>query len=293
MKNLFPVLVIIISFWGCHQEELKQAQTSRDSLFIESGVKDSLLNSYIGTINEVEGDLAAIREKETAISLTTKENPQLKRNQKEQIKEDIKTIRELMEVNLQKIDSLNNRLKKSGSKVSQLNKMVSFLREQLEAKEQVLASLNEQIRGLKDTVRTLRTTVNTLNTSVSNLTNENQKKTTVINEQTEKLNTAYYLVGTHDKLKKEGVLVKEGGLLGIGKSDKLSSTFDKASFMVVDITKIEYIPIKSKKAKLLSAHPVGSYRLEQDIKKTMYTQIFIIDPDKFWKASKYLVIVTD
>ena len=62
-------------------------------------------------------------------------------------------------------------------------------------------------------------------------------------------------------------------------------------FKTVDITQTNTIPINSKEAKLVTSHPSDSYKLQVENDKV--TNIVITDPDKFWKASKYLVILTN
>ncbi|MEZ4825231.1 MAG: hypothetical protein R3C61_02895 [Bacteroidia bacterium] len=63
------------------------------------------------------------------------------------------------------------------------------------------------------------------------------------------------------------------------------------AFTAIDITKVSSIPFDSKKAELLTSHPSDSYVFNQENKKI--TSLEITNPEKFWKASKYLVVVTD
>ena len=46
--------------------------------------------------------------------------------------------------------------------------------------------------------------------------------------------------------------------------------------------------------KIITSHPSESYTLEKDAaKKDKVKNIVITNPDKFWSASKYLVVVKD
>jgi hypothetical protein len=112
-----------------------------------------------------------------------------------------------------------------------------------------------------------------------------------IGTQTDKMNTAYYCFGTSKELKEKGVLTKEGGFIGIGKSEKLAADFNKDYFTKIDITLMKSVDLKSKKAKLVTTHASDSYKLEGD--KTSVDKLVITNAEKFWASSKYLVIVVE
>jgi galactitol-specific phosphotransferase system IIB component len=99
-------------------------------------------------------------------------------------------------------------------------------------------------------------------------------------------------VGTYKQLKTKNVVEKEGGIAGLGSSEKLKSDFNQEYFTKVDITKVQNIPLHTKKAELITAHPIGSYEFEKNDKKVI-TNLIITDPEKFWEASKYLIVMTD
>jgi hypothetical protein len=84
---------------------------------------------------------------------------------------------------------------------------------------------------------------------------------------------------------------KEGGFLGMGKDKVLEGDLNPESFTKIDITKLNIISINSKEAKLITNHPPDSYKLNKDIKGFVKT-LEITNPNRFWKSSKYLVIVT-
>jgi predicted nuclease with TOPRIM domain len=155
-----------------------------------------------------------------------------------------------------------------------------------------LAEKDKELAGLKEQLETLNATIETLHTSLDTMTAQHTVKTRVIAEQTTKLNTAYYAVGTYKELKEKKVLNKEGGFLGLGKEEVLKKDFNTEYFTMIDITKTTNIVIGNKKAKLLTTHPSDSYKMNQNDKK-VFTDITITNPEKFWKVSKYMVIVID
>jgi hypothetical protein len=89
------------------------------------------------------------------------------------------------------------------------------------------------------------------------------------------------------ELKDEGIVERQGGILGIGSTPVLRSDFAREHFTPVDIREIEYIPLESKKAELISVHPDESYHISGD---NQADTLFIEDPNLFWTATKFLVV---
>ena len=115
------------------------------------------------------------------------------------------------------------------------------------------------------------------------------KKT--IDDQTTRLHTAYYTTGTAKELESKKIITKEGGFLGLGKSKKMTPNVNNSAFTNIDITKTSTIPLEAKDAVVLTSHPSDSYTIEHKGKEV--SNLVITNPDKFWEASKYLVVVVD
>jgi hypothetical protein len=103
------------------------------------------------------------------------------------------------------------------------------------------------------------------------------------------MNKAFYVCGTYKDLKAKGLLTKEGGFIGIGKTETLTGNFSDNLFVQIDITQTNSIPVDSKNAKLISDHPEASYEFLRDADKKILS-IEIKDPALFWKSSKYAVV---
>jgi predicted RNase H-like nuclease (RuvC/YqgF family) len=208
----------------------------------------------------------------------------LSASQVDRINENIRSINDLMKENKEKIAALSKKLKSSNSKVAGLEKMLANLQTQVEEKDKQLAELNVKVTDLN-------TTVEQLNTNVTTLTTENTDKQKVIEDQTTRLHTAYYTTGTAKELETKKVITKEGGFLGLGKSKKMTPNVNNTAFTNIDITKTSTIPLQAKDAVVLTSHPSDSYTIEHKGKEV--SQLVITNPDKFWEASKYLVVVID
>ena len=69
----------------------------------------------------------------------------------------------------------------------------------------------------------------------------------------------------------------------------LRADFNRDYFTKIDIRVDKEIRLYSRYAKLLTAHPEGSYTLTQDANKQYILRI--TNPQQFWSASKYLVVM--
>ena len=66
------------------------------------------------------------------------------------------------------------------------------------------------------------------------------------------------------------------------------SRFTKDYFTTADMRKLRDIPFDSKKAKLLTKHPAGTYEMQKD--NEGYITLVITNPESFWSLSRYLVV---
>lgn len=286
-KILFYVLVASI-FVSCqntgNNEELEKLKAENARLQGEAYSRDSTINDYLMSFNQIQENLAVIREKENIITINAKSGNELQQDDRDKINNDIQLINELMEKNKKKIASLRKKIKNADLKIAEFEKMIAMLNEQL-------ADKDKEIAGLKEQLLALNFTIDKLNAKVDTLIEESEVKTEVINKQTDELNTAYYVIGTYKELKEHKILSKSGGFIGIGKTEKVQQDFDQNYFTKIDIRKSTEFPLNAKKAELVTAHPSDSYKLDTKDKKVV--KITITNPDKFWKASKYLVIKVD
>lgn len=286
MKKILLFISSVMVFTACHnyQADIDKLEGQKKELVASANYKDSTIAAFINDINEIESNLASIEVKQNKVALATA-NGELKARQIDRIKENITAINDLMKENKEKLASLNKKLKASGLKLGNLEKMVASLNEQIADKDKQLAELN-------DKVVTLNVTVAQLTDTVTNLTADNTSKQVMIDDQTTKLHTAYYTTGTAKELLEKQVLVKEGGFLGLGKSKVLKDNYNNTALNEIDITKTSTIPIDAKDAQVVTNHPTDSYTI-QHAGKEKISSLVITDPDKFWKASKVLVVVVD
>ena len=306
IKITLPVLLAIaLSTGACNQGKIDDLEKKNKALMESTQAQDSMLNDFMTAFNTFEDNLASIRNRENMIAMSN-DDPELRVDGKEQIIEDIQSINELLEQNRQIIDDLNARLKKAEGRSPEYRRMVGVLKKQLEEKDMQIASLKEELTDMSFTVASLNEKLENQNLVASNLRVDSRAQSgrissqdSLISLQQERidgqitdLNTAYYIKGSYKDLKNKNILTKTGGFIGIGKIKKLIPDFDDSGFTKIDITEINSIPVDdSKKVEIMTSHPSDSYMIAAQNKRV--ERIEITNPDRFWKSSKYLVIVTN
>lgn len=283
MKFLAVAMIAFAAFAAvsCGGPKEKEANPLADSLAGDNAnlkgeltEKEQALQDFVNGFNEIQANLDEIKAKEKIVSGNTQGGDV--KSKEEQIKSDIQAIYDLMSKNKSRIASLNKKLKNANTKIAGLEQMIANLEAQLNEKD-------AQITDLKNKVEQLNIELSNLTVNYENVTQESAVKT-------EKLNTAYYVIGTGKELKQKGVTEKEGGFIGLGKTTELKKDFNKDYFTKIDATQTTTIPIGAKKIKIITTHPSSSYKLvgEKPVEKLEITNV-----EDFWSASKYLVIVIE
>ncbi len=278
---LYTVLALFIgacntSSTDVNSPELDSLRAENERLKAEALAKDESIDEFLKSLNEIEENLNAIKEREKIVRISSSKLEN-QNTQQEQIAADINMIGQLLLENKNKIASLNKKLKAAGIKSAELEKIIEGLNKKLDEKNNEIASLKEELT--------------IANAALEKLFVEYNQRLEELDDKTGKLNTAYYVIGTKKELLEKGVITKEGGFVGIGKINKLKSDFNKEYFTKIDVTTTSSIPLLTKKASVITTHPSGSYKIEGS--KDKAEKLVIINSDDFWSASKYLVIIVE
>jgi DNA repair exonuclease SbcCD ATPase subunit len=288
MKKLIWILLIIPFFVACNQEKVKQLEMKNDSLVQQANFKDEAIGDFLQSFVDIQNNIDSIKAKEMMITEITEGKMELRKPAKDQINDDINSIYQLLIDNKEKVEKLRKKLGNSNYQIAQLEKMIDQLSKQLEERD-------AQVESLRVELEAMNIKVNRLSRDVNELSQQNRKKAEELKLQGEELDkktselfTAYYAAGTKKVLKENNIITKEGGFIGIGSTKKLKSDFNEDFFTKIDIRTTSAISIPGKKATILTNHPKDSYSIEGK----EGTQVLLIqDYEKFWKSSKYLVII--
>lgn len=270
---------VTVMFLGCQNKGKTESVLSQqqDSLQRIINQKDTQINDMVGTLNEIDEGFRQISEAENRVTIAQSGEGADKR---QQIKENMIFISRQMQRNRALIAKLQNQLKNSSIKGERLRQTIENLQKQMEEKDQQMQTFREQLDAKDIHISELDESINNLNTSVSNLAQESSRKSEVISNQDQQLNTAWYVFGTSKELKEQGIL--QNGKV-------LQGNFNKNYFTKIDIRNLRQIKLYSKSAKLMTTHPSSSYSLSKG-SDGQYV-LAITNPQIFWSTSKYLVVL--
>ncbi len=285
-KVVFAACICTVMLASCveNSKEYKKLKAQNDSLRIENTKASSEMDEILGTLNEVEADIQAIRDAENYLNIQQK-NGDLNKSNRQQIKDNMQLISETLKKNKQQISELEEKLSKSGIQSAALKKTISRLSSELDQKANMILALQEDLAQKNIRIQELDEIVTSLNENVETLSTQTAAQTEKLKEQDKTIHTAYYCFGTSKELKEQKIL-SGGGLFS--KSKVLQNDFNKDYFISIDIREVKEIPLFAHKAKLKSNHPADSYQFDKDEDGNMILRI--IDEKLFWSLGKYLVI---
>jgi DNA repair exonuclease SbcCD ATPase subunit len=289
MKHLFITFSAFLLLASCGGNEaeltaqLESLKQENAELKIETeqlDEKEALLTEYSQFIMDIQNNLNSIRDKENTV-LVPQSSEGIQQSA-ESIKSDLQQLGALLAENKRKIASMNSKLKNSNGQLNGLEEVIRNLTKQAEERE-------VKILGMKSELSDMGVAFDELMAAYENnlavIANKNER----IEEQEMALHTAYYAYGSKSELKENKVITSEGGVIGLGKTKKLRDDFNKKYFTEINTKEVKEIVLGVSKADIITTHPAGSYELVENEK---VEKIIILNPDKFWSVSKYLVIVT-
>lgn len=280
MKKLMFISACLLAMTSCNDGKPKvdtEAIQRVDSLNQVIAQKDSEINDMLSTFGEIEEGFREIAEAQNRVAVAKSGEGA---NSKERIRENIQFIQNTMKQNRELINKLKQQLRESNMKGDALRKLVDSMQQQLEEKELQLQQMRALLDEKEIQIMNLDEKVANLNSDVANLTTETNQRAETISTQDKQLNTAWFVFGTKNELKEQQILV-DGKVL--------QSSFNKEYFTKIDIRVDKEIKLYSSSAQILTAHPTSSYTLQRDANKQYVLRIN--DPQQFWSASKYLVVL--
>lgn len=281
MKKIILTAIVAVIFASCdNKEQVAKFNTSKDSLAQIISMKDSIINEAFLDINDIATTLGQITEKEKIVA--SKASGEINKTTKQQISDNISAIAELLQKNretIARLSSSTSKLKEANVQIEGLKKLVASLQQQLEDK-------NVQIEALASQVAKLNIEIADLSSAVSGLKQDKDKLEDTVAEQTEHINTVFYIIGDEKELMNKKIIDKKGF---IARTKTVGSNTDTEYFTKGDLRNIERMPVNGKKATLVTSHPSDSYMFVEGA-KGITEEIVITDKNKFWSNSKIMII---
>ena len=204
------LLSLITIFFACNTDELERKIAELEAEQLEASGqlagKEELIVDFIGSMNEIQENLATIKERENIITARFDNgNMEMNSSIKDEIMGDIDLINSLLLENKEKMAVLKERFRKSEKesdlKIAELETMIENLVKQMEVKDGEIAILHTQLAEA--------------NKQLMVLFDEYNNRLEELGDQEDKLNAAYYCYGSSKELKEQGVITKKGGFIGL------------------------------------------------------------------------------
>lgn len=283
------MLMFVFALGACRQGKVTRMQQVQDSITRVALQRDSAILNFVASMNEIQTNLDSIKRIQAVVQMETEQGGELQREGKDRIISDIRLINALLEQNKELVARLKNRLGSSEMKVAQLQQAMLNLSRQVEEKDAEIALLEQEVSKLYADMDELTDQLEAAEEKTVSQELEIQEKTRTLEKQTIEMNTAWYAFGTEKELTGSGLIEKEGGFLGLGRTLKLREDFDPVFFTKVDMRDLQRIPLYVEKATLVTPHPEGSWHFAREGEEI--ESLEIDNTREFWKNSRYLVIV--
>lgn len=276
-KNLFILCACVLMITACDNGKTSKAVQERDSLMNVLNQRDMEMDEMFATLNSIQEGFNQINEAEGRVNLASGENTQTGR---EKLESDMTFIINKLAENKAQIEKLQKQINSNAINSKELKRTVEKLTKELQEKSAQIVELQKELDAKNIHIAQLDSTINVLNEDINTLKSESETKDKIVDAQDKMINKAWYVFGTKKELKNHKIL-DDGEALKNG-------DFDKEYFTEIDIRDVKEIPLVSKRVSVKTTHPEGSYELKKD-NKGQYVLV-ILDANKFWSVSRYLVV---
>lgn len=269
-----------ITFFSCgNKSDQQQLVDSLQAALQQRNADYQQLDEFLTVVSN---GLDSISFQESDIVKTSEESPIPNR---EQIKENLSRFQQTLQDQRVRIAELEKNLNYNTVQGRKMKAVIESLKAQLAEKESQVASLQEELNNKNITIQDLNTRLTTITIHSQNQEQIITSQNDLINKQDNALNEGYVLIASKKVLNEAGLL--RGGLLSKKKADYTKLEANKRMFRTIDTRVVTEFEILSKDPTIRTQVPEGTYTLEKTGEKTI---LKIIDPVRFWDASKYLVI---
>lgn len=277
MKSIKLCLCIAVALLitACDGGQTAKLQKTIDSLQTLNMQNESDLEGMSYFISTLAEGLDTIAKQEGQLFYSNK-GPEGTLVDREQLKKNLEAFAQTLQDQRAKVRMMTDSLKNMGENAQKMKFLIDNLQREIDKKDQIIRRLQEELQKKDANIADLRN-------KLEEISAINTKLTTKVREQEDKLYAGFVLMGEKKNLK-EGGFISGGGLT---KTKVNVSTMDKSFFTKVDIREFTELEIPSKSPKLIFSAPKKSYKLQKGKEGSLLT---IIDPEEFWKNSRYLVI---
>jgi hypothetical protein len=195
-----------------------------------------------------------------------------------------------------RLNQTESQLRQSERRLRSLTTVSDSLRTTLQA---TIANYDTIVASQRDQLMSFAAALDTLRGQNTALAATNLALTDTVNDLSLRENTVYYVIGTKDELSRRGIVQETGGSRFLfifwksGKSLQPARALDPSAFTAIDKRQVRSIqlPDSSKTYRIASRQDLSSLATPPDGDGKIHGSVQIATPERFWAASKYLIIV--
>ena len=290
---LIMVTVLSVMIGSCKKDNAADGQRTNEDSLLNIALNDSLAtvraekDSLAVLMTEVSDGMNEIMDMQQLISAANLDIET--RDRKAEIRNNIEAIKRAIDLRQKRLLQLEDRLRQSVTYTDEMKHSIESLKKQLTKQQGIIDDLTAKLAAANVTITNLNTRVDSLKTENKVVTQEKiraQEESTRLTAEVNNLNECFYVVGTKKELKQQKII--ETGFLR--KTKVMEGDYTKSYFTKADKRTLNTIALHSKKAQVMSKHPAGSYSIEEAGGQKV---LHILDPNKFWELSNYLVVKID
>ncbi|MBW7932162.1 MAG: hypothetical protein H3C62_00845 [Gemmatimonadaceae bacterium] len=297
MRNLF-LLVAIVGVTACEgsraetMKQMAEMQTiaaQKDSLLKDvtaTSVFLADLSKQVSTVRNLKSGRNAANSSDLEDNLTPAQRRERMLAQVQEITNRLNIAENRLAVARRRVTELTGSDAEKSKRLADFDSTVASYKLLFENQREQIASLTEQVNALAAENAVLREDNGKLVTRTVELTSERDSVTT-------EHNTVYYVVASQKALLERHLVEKSGGFLGFGKTPVASRDLDPMQFTPGDMRQLTEIPLPdtTKTYRIVSRQDLSALATPADRGGRVKGAIRIRDPQMFWAASRYLIVV--
>jgi len=289
MKKIYVLTFVVLLPMACttvkDSDDYRKLATEKAALEEQIRIREKEVEEVTASISKIDSNLMRISE-HVEVMDGVKLRELVKRPGEIDLM--ITEIGDYVQDNNRMVAQLEKRVKESTTINTSLKGMIALKNQQVEEKEKQIHELllaiekmqqefNVAIGRRDSTIAKVRKEINKTQSELANT-----KETVQAKDQ--ELNTGFVTFGTKQELAQKGVIHAGTKLI-------LHSQLEDNDFDPVNIQSIEEVNLGiTKRQKVVTSHPTDSYYF---VKTDGRSYLKIVDRQKFWSISKYLVVVID
>lgn len=226
---------------------------------------DSLKTSFefaTETINDIQTNLDSIEIGLSGQLFSGREMPISAEDRRSQIISTVRSMKQQIEYDKERIATLEKQLASSQIKNKSLESMIAKLRQSINDKERIVAELSGKLGILEETVISEKILSQE---EIARRDKEIAAKVATIQAQEKDLNTIFYAYGSRSELVDSDVITREGGILGLGRVSTLSKMSELEKYKTFNLNEVEGIsfPATKRGYSILSSQNAASYKVDK------------------------------